>query len=54
MLDVLWSVPSYQRLLTAWQFDGEQSTRAVTWAIGILSEAIRAGHRPPPRASGQP
>jgi AcrR family transcriptional regulator len=52
MLDVLWSVPSYQRLLTAWQFDGERATRAITWAIGVLADAIREGHRPPPAGAG--
>ncbi|OHV49004.1 TetR family transcriptional regulator [Pseudofrankia sp. BMG5.36] len=48
MLDVLWSVQSYQRLLAAWQLDGEQATRAITWAIGVLADAIREGRRPPP------
>ncbi|ONH24674.1 TetR family transcriptional regulator [Pseudofrankia asymbiotica] len=52
MLDVLWSVPTYQRLLTAWQFDGEQATRAITWAMGVLSDAVREGRRPPPPAAG--
>jgi AcrR family transcriptional regulator len=46
MLDVLWNVPSYERLITAWNLDGEQATRAVTWAIGLLVEAIRDGRRP--------
>ncbi|WP_045875730.1 TetR/AcrR family transcriptional regulator [Pseudofrankia sp. DC12] len=48
MLDLLWSVPSYQRLVSAWSLDGQQATRAITWAIGVLADAIRAGRRPPP------
>lgn len=56
VLDLLWSVQSYQRLLHAWGLDGEQATRAITWAIGVLSDAIRAGQRPLPRdaAAGEP
>nr|WP_307874394.1 TetR/AcrR family transcriptional regulator [Frankia nepalensis] len=46
LLDVLWSVQSYQRLVSAWQLDGEQATKAITWAIGMLADAIRAGHGP--------
>jgi AcrR family transcriptional regulator len=54
MLDLLWSVPSYQRLVSAWSLDGEQATRAITWAIGVLSDAIRSGHRPPPSSAATP
>ncbi|MBL7493358.1 TetR/AcrR family transcriptional regulator [Frankia sp. AgB1.9] len=54
MLDLLWSVPSYQRLLSAWALDGQQATRAITWAIGVLADAIRAGRRPPPAAPETP
>jgi AcrR family transcriptional regulator len=50
VLDLLWSVPSYQRLVGAWGLDGEQATRAITWAIGVLAEAVQSGHRPPPAA----
>ncbi|MGI5452427.1 TetR/AcrR family transcriptional regulator [Streptomyces sp. CA-249302] len=46
ILDVLWNVPSYERLMTKWAFDGERSTRAITWAMDVLAEAIREGHGP--------
>ncbi|MCI3276799.1 TetR/AcrR family transcriptional regulator [Streptomyces cylindrosporus] len=46
ILDVLWNVPSYERLMSKWGFDGARSTRAITWAMNLLTEAIREGHRP--------
>jgi AcrR family transcriptional regulator len=51
VLDVLWGVSPYERLTTAWNLEGPQATEAVTWAIGILVDAIRAGRRP---ESGDP
>ena len=46
MLDILWSVPSYERLITAWDLDGEAATEAITWLIGLLVDAIRHDRRP--------
>jgi AcrR family transcriptional regulator len=46
MFDMLWNVPSYERLVTAWRLDPEQATGAVTWVIGLIEEAIRQGRRP--------
>jgi len=46
MLDVLWGMPSYERLITAWDLDGDQATQAMTWVIGVLSDAIRHDRRP--------
>jgi AcrR family transcriptional regulator len=46
VLDVLWGVSPYERLTTAWSLEGPQATQALTWAIGILVEAIRGGRRP--------
>jgi AcrR family transcriptional regulator len=46
LLDVLWSVSTYERLATDWQMDGEGVIRAVTWAIGLLEEAVRHGRAP--------
>ena len=35
-------MPSYERLITEWNLDGDQATRAITWVIGLLvDEAIR-------------
>ncbi|MCK9904289.1 TetR family transcriptional regulator [Parafrankia colletiae] len=46
MLDVLWHVPSYERLTTMWNLDGDQATKAITWVIGLLVDAIHEGQRP--------
>jgi AcrR family transcriptional regulator len=45
MLDMLWSVPTYERLLTAWRLDAERAIRAITWVVGLIEEAIRKGRR---------
>jgi len=46
MLDVLWSVPSYERLTSAWNFDGDEATQVIAWMIGLLVDAIRDDRRP--------
>ena len=46
VLDMMWSVPAYERLLTVWQLDAGHVARAVTWVIGLIEEAIRDGRRP--------
>ena len=46
LLDVLWSVGTYERLVSDWEMDRDQAIRTVTWAIGLVREAVRAGHRP--------
>jgi AcrR family transcriptional regulator len=43
MLDVLWSVPSYERLVTQWKLDGEQATAAITWVMGLIVGVLRDG-----------
>ena len=34
MFDVLWSVVSYERLVSDWEFEPAQAIRAITWVIG--------------------
>jgi AcrR family transcriptional regulator len=46
VLDVLWSVMSYERLVADWHLEPEQATRGVTWVIGLVEDAIRRGRRP--------
>jgi AcrR family transcriptional regulator len=43
LLDVLWNVPSFERLVVQWGLDGEDATRAIAWAIGLVVGALRAG-----------
>jgi AcrR family transcriptional regulator len=46
VLDVLWSVGAYERLTADWQMDHEQAVRTLTWAIGLVNDAVRQGRRP--------
>ena len=51
LLDVLWSVASYERLAVDWQMSSDQAIDTLTWAIGLVAEAVRAGRRPAPEPS---
>jgi AcrR family transcriptional regulator len=46
LLDVLWSVATYERLVSEWEMERDQAIRIVTWAIGLVQEAVRNGRRP--------
>jgi len=46
LLDMLWSVGAYERLVAVWGLGTEEATQAVTGLIGLLVEAIREGRRP--------
>jgi AcrR family transcriptional regulator len=48
LLDVLWNVPSFERLVIQWGLDAEDASRAIEWAIGLVVGALRAGG-PSPR-----
>jgi AcrR family transcriptional regulator len=56
LLDVLWSVATYERLVADWDMDCAEATRTVTWAIGLVADAVEHGRgpgaseRPRPRA----
>jgi AcrR family transcriptional regulator len=46
VLDVLWSVASYERLVADWRLDPEEAIRGVTWVLGLVEDAIRNGRGP--------
>jgi len=46
VLDVLWSVVSYERLVTDWDLEPEHAIRGVTWVLGLVEDAVRSGRRP--------
>jgi hypothetical protein len=46
LLDVLWSVSTYERLVTDWEVEPAQAVRTVSWAIGLVEGAIGSGQRP--------
>jgi AcrR family transcriptional regulator len=52
ILDVLWCLPSYERLVTAWDLDADEAADAVTWVMDLLQEAVRQGRPPSRRESG--
>ena len=51
ILDVLWSVATYERLVSDWEMEPTEAIRSVTWAIDLITEAVRDGTRPTPPTS---
>lgn len=47
MLDVLWSLQAYERLVVGWGAEPAEAIAGVTWVIGLVEDAIRDGRRPP-------
>lgn len=46
MLDVLWSVTSYERLVDDWGLRPVDAIQATTWAINLIVDAVRTGAAP--------
>lgn len=46
MLDVLWSVASYERLVADWGIESQDAIRGITWVLGLVETAIRNDNRP--------
>jgi AcrR family transcriptional regulator len=46
MLDLLWGVSSYERLVRDWNLDAEEAIRGMTWVIELVEHAVEAGQRP--------
>jgi hypothetical protein len=44
---VLWNLPTYERLVGAWQLPGEDAERAITWMIEKLTRSVDDGEPPP-------
>ena len=44
LLDVLWNVPSFERLVAQWGLGTDDATDTITWAIDLVVAAIRAGN----------
>ncbi len=47
ILDVLWAVGTYERLVGDWQLDDDEAVRGLRWVIGLVADAVRDGARPP-------
>ncbi|ADP82163.1 TetR/AcrR family transcriptional regulator [Pseudofrankia inefficax] len=46
MLDVLWSVVSFEQLVTEWGMQPQDAIAAITWVIRVLRDAIREDRGP--------
>ncbi|HVU73609.1 MAG TPA: TetR/AcrR family transcriptional regulator [Mycobacteriales bacterium] len=46
LLDVLLSVPAYRRFASGWNLEAPEATRAVTWLLGLMADALRDGRSP--------
>jgi AcrR family transcriptional regulator len=46
MLDVLWSVASYERLVRDWQLDRDAAIAAIEWVITMVVQAVEQGRGP--------
>jgi hypothetical protein len=46
VLDVLWGVVSYERMVVDWELAPEDAIRGLTWAIGLVEAAVRSGDAP--------
>jgi AcrR family transcriptional regulator len=40
VLDVLWSVASYERMVVDWQMDPAEATRGISWVMGLVRQAV--------------
>ena len=47
LLDVLWNLPSFERLVGVWGVDGRTATDAVNWLMAKVIEAVENDHPPP-------
>ena len=46
MLDVLWAVGTYERVVVDWGLEPDDAIGAITWVIGLVEDAIRDGRKP--------
>ena len=46
LLDVLWGVAPYERLVAEWHLDSDEAVRGITWVIGLIEAAVREGRGP--------
>jgi AcrR family transcriptional regulator len=47
LLDVLWNLPTYERLVGAWQLPAADAERAISWLIETLARQVTNGEPPP-------
>jgi AcrR family transcriptional regulator len=47
LLDIVWNLPSFERLVSGWGFDGDRATGAISWLLTLVIRAIEHDERPP-------
>lgn len=50
LLDSLWGVATYERLVVDWQLDPARAIAGIAWMIELVEDAVRKGRRPGQRA----
>lgn len=45
-LDILWDVPSFERLIAAWNFSPDRAARTIQWMIHLVEESVARGEKP--------
>lgn len=51
VLDLLWSVGAYERMVADWELDPATAIEALSWAISLVEQAVGQGRRPRNAAS---
>lgn len=46
LLDVLWNLPSYERLVSVWELNPDEATQALNWLIEMLVQTLVEGEPP--------
>lgn len=46
VLDLLWSLSSYESLVTRWDLGPDEAVRGITWIIDLATRAVEEGRRP--------
>jgi len=53
VLDLLWAVGSYERLVGDWNLEPDEAIRGVRWVVGLVEDAIGNDERPPRSRRGR-
>jgi AcrR family transcriptional regulator len=54
LVDLIWSISSYERLLSGWQMDDDTAIDTVRWGIGLVVAAMAAPQPPDPEPMNGP
>ena len=49
LLDVLWNLPAFERLVRGWNLAPERASAALAWLVELVLRAAQAGEAPPAR-----